>query len=292
MSILTKIFVVLTTIFALLLVAAIVPYVQMTSKIKAQWIEDKEQLAIAKQRASLLESGLEITVSDLTGKLAAQTEELAKIRNDIKEKQSLIQNQEVALMELRNDKVDVEAKNSELASALDQAQKIMETQATEIKERREQMILQKQNIIDLNRQLSEKTTESDMMTQQVRLYEEKIRELEAVNEDLGGKVDDLMARIDKSGMGTQDEQLPPPPPTQPIRGVITDVQKIDSEIFAAVNVGTNDKVAEGMEFIIYKGTQFMGNLTITKVDLQSSAGRVSLPQGEITENLEVLAGGM
>ncbi len=290
MSILTKIFVVLATIFALLLAAVIVPYVQMTTSIKEKLQDTRQELSAAKNAASLLETKRGLSENQLALDLEKKTDQLTEVRNDLKDLNTQIQNREVALMELRNNLLGTESKNADLTSANKQAQKIMETQAAEIKERRAKMIEQKQEIVQLNTRLSELITENGMMLQQVRLVTEKIKELQAVNDEMAGQIERLQALAPVET--AKAEQLPPPPPVQPIRGVITNVQKIDSEIFAAVNVGTNDKVVEGMEFMIYRNSQFMGNLTITKVDLQSSAGRVSLPQGEITANLEVLAGGM
>ena len=80
-------------------------------------------------------------------------------------------------------------------------------------------------------------------------------------------------------------------PETPIRGQVTRVEQIDDETFVEVNVGTNDGVATNMKFLVHRGSQFLGSLVITNVDVQSSAGRMQLLQGQVAIGDAILTGG-
>lgn len=65
-------------------------------------------------------------------------------------------------------------------------------------------------------------------------------------------------------------------PSIPVQGMIQEVRKdtATGELLAMVNVGSNDQLKENMVMMISRGNQFLANLHITRVDLQSAIGRV------------------
>jgi len=68
-----------------------------------------------------------------------------------------------------------------------------------------------------------------------------------------------------------------PPPAAPAgRDISGRVTAVDAgHQVAQLNVGTADGVVEGMRFILYRGTDFVGELTVAEVDPHSCAGLLS-----------------
>ena len=64
--------------------------------------------------------------------------------------------------------------------------------------------------------------------------------------------------------------LASPVAASPIRGHITDI----SGSLATISVGSADGVADGMVFVIYRGLDYVGDLKISVVEPDRSAGRV------------------
>src|SRR5690606_9131386 len=131
-------------------------------------------------------------------------------------------------------------------------------------------------------ELQEKTTTLATLTEQVRLMQEQLKDAQ---DELAKRQTQQVVAAASTGTST----APAPLPSVSIRGEITAVESVGDQTFVAINVGKQDQVAEGMHFIIHSGDQYVGSLTITKVDLNSSAGRVTLKRGDITKNLDVMA---
>ena len=58
----------------------------------------------------------------------------------------------------------------------------------------------------------------------------------------------------------------------------------------AVNVGTNDGVAKGMQFMVHRGDTYLGKLVIEDVDANASAGRMVLSKAPVQTDDAILAG--
>ena len=169
-----------------------------------------------------------------------------------------------------------EAQLQQVSAGFEQQSAIIATMRSELdKARTDTLRNQKRNteLTDQNQTLS---TELETAVEQVRLLKEKLADLEN--------------QLTRGGaVASRNEAVGPTAGSVNVRGVVTGVQTVADDVFVSVNVGSNDRVAEGMEFMIHDGGNFIGTLVISQVDLNSSAGRVTLATGEIRPNLQVLA---
>ena len=69
----------------------------------------------------------------------------------------------------------------------------------------------------------------------------------------------------------------------PIRGHVTEI----SGSLASISVGSADGVAEGMVFVIYRGMDYIGDLRVSKVEPNQSAGSLVRTSGSVLVGDEV-----
>ncbi|NLF30116.1 MAG: hypothetical protein GX591_04415 [Planctomycetes bacterium] len=156
----------------------------------------------------------------------------------------------------------------------------------------------------LTRQLDERNAVVQDLTEQHRRTtlqaQELARDLETARQNVSvktgllaaaeSKILDLEQRLARAGTGTRLGD-PAPVPTTVINGRVTAVDAAHQ--VAQLNVGSADGVAEGMLFILYRGTEFVGELKVAQVQPNDCAGLLSnlqrqpQPQDKATTNLDV-----
>jgi len=280
-SIVTKIFVVLTTILALVIVPLMIAYVHNTAGIKSELQDVDQRRAVAVKEAQILTAQM----AETQNQVAQAVEEASQARqqriNEINDLMTQVTSKEQRIIELQNSLDQQSSQITTLAAGNEQTGKIIQMLEEELAEKRDRLVKADRQNIELTDENQELRVRVDTMNEQVRLLQEK----------LAGAQEQLveMEQQRRSGVTGDGNDVRPVPAVQPIRGMITDVRQVDGETFVAVNVGSNDQVAEGMLFIIHEGDQYVGSLKITNVDLNSSAGRVTLTRGQVRPDLEVMA---
>jgi hypothetical protein len=114
--------------------------------------------------------------------------------------------------------------------------------------------------------LNESENQNNVQEQEIRALREQMTELRAAiaaGRPMGGGIVDGMAGVIAG-------------PSIPVQGVIQEVRRdtATGDLLAMVNVGSNDQLKENMVMMISRGNQFLANLHITRVDLQSAIGRI------------------
>jgi hypothetical protein len=273
LSTVTKVFVVLLVVFSIAFTSMTVSMVAQTADWKTTAEKYSEQARIAD--------------TNLRNLIASNAAEMAAARDTVNAHQARVGELEKSLQSARNESaqltLDLARVAAEKASAeamsrglLAQLQ-VSETGRTEYQKQRDD--LEKQNIdlqrrnIDLNDRVNEQTAAIAVLQEQRRHYEQQIHILKTDNEKLANE-----ARRVTSGMKLEDPAggaLPgvvalAPVSVTPIRGQVTDV----SGNLVTITVGSADGVRKDMVFVVYRGEQYVGDLKITLVDPNQSAGRM------------------
>ncbi len=290
MSILTKIFIVLVTILSVVLVALVVPFVMNTETYEQKWREQAALASLNEQYMQLREAAVAAKVQAANAENGALQGQINDLTAQVNTLSTELQSTEAALADARNKTADVQGQLARLSNALEQAAQVNATLQEEIKQRRDQTLALQQRNIQLNDKNQQLSTQLQNMTQQVRLFKEQIAELEDRNRELQNKIETGLAGGQAQPGEAGVEFVQGTPAQIPIQGRVTSVQPIGDETFVEINVGANDEVREGMEFMIHSGDQFLGNAVITKVDVNSSAGRVTLKTGDIAAGVEATSG--
>ncbi len=290
MSVVTKVFVVLVTILSVVLVAMMVPFVANTENYRQQAEDAEAALQIAEETARLRQSELANVQQLDSQKVTALKSENTNLLGQINHLSADLKETQAQLSAAAAKNASYEANWSRLTAANEQHVKIITEYETELKGRRDQVLKQQTQIIQLINRNKELDSQLEALERQVRRVSEKMTQLEERNSDLELKLVQLPPEWQAKLM-SQENPTGPILSKIPIKGSVTGVERFDDETYAQVNVGTNDGVIENMKFLVHRGSQFLGTLIITTVDARSSAGRLELQQGEVTTGDAVLTGG-
>jgi hypothetical protein len=277
---LTKVFIVILTVFAIAFSMLVIQYTlhannyrRLAEESQGDAIQANGIARAQKEAQEILKANLGKTVldqKDQIEKLRADYDKLAGEVETVKNERLLAINQVAALEgNLGN--------LTRMFAALSAERDQLQDQLTEA--RKQVAALQQENFqlagtnqtLDLEKQLSEKTT----------------RRLTEINFQLDETVKTLRARLQASGtgVGVETSALPSgetaaPVAEQPsavIRGKIIDIR----DMYASISIGAAHGVKPGMDMIVFRGSQYLGKLKITKVLPDQSAGELEQIQGNI-----------
>lgn len=274
MSMMTKVFVVLT---AVLSIVASVLFISAAStwnqaNAVAQAMED-ERDALAAQVVNLQQS----TTAERLMEEAARSElemNLAMVRDEKEQLASRVNDLQTAMRRAENDKTAAEAGRAKL-------QEIVSVQTAQVKNLQDQnqdllvkTTAQQSRLASLNARVRELTTNAMILTEQVR-------NLQSKNAAYEQKIASLEQRLEAGGRAAETAEVTAAPPTPtvagPIRGEITAVEGD----YASINIGQESGLVEGMVLMIYRGSTFMGELELSDVLPEEAGGRLDMEQGAI-----------
>lgn len=270
MSTLTKIFTVVMVVFSIAFTMTIISFVGKTSNWKslADEYRVQQQITETHMRSMTAAQAAEHTVW-LDSKKALEAR-IAKLEES--ETASLGEKAELRdeLARLRAEKSDADALSRRLASQLQVAQdnSIAQRQQREDIEKRN-MELERRNL-DFNERVNELTAQILVLVQQQQQLEQQVNILKEENSKLarGAGAGGPVAAPEAAALGG----VTPVTPTAvaPIRGKIVQVEGN----LATISVGSADGVQKGMVFVIYRGSEYIGDIQVTDVEPNLAAGRL------------------
>ncbi len=268
MSTLTKIFTVLMVIFSIAFTMATIGFVGKT----VPW---KELAEGYRQEQMTMETHLRNAMADHVAEKAYWRAEKQSLNDQFADLNAELQRQAAELASLKDEatrlraeKSSAEALSSQLASQLKVAQEgwfEQRDQRASVEERN--MELERRNL-DLSERVSAQSARIVVLVQQQQQLEQQ---LNIMQEEMS-----KLARGGRVGVGPTDEgrmegvSQATPTTVAPIRGRIVE---IDGNL-ATISVGSSDGVREGMVFVIYRGSEYIGDVEITDVEPNLAAGRV------------------
>jgi len=275
---LTKVFIVIIAVLAIVFSILVIQYTAMTENYKAQADQNltrataaEQELkgqaslsAIAQAHQSQVLRDMESQIAELRTQLATQTSELATERNKLLAEQQ---------------------KGAALTGQVSQLSGMFQTADTERKQLQEQLTAIRQQLAALQGENFQVTQTNQELELQRQLYEKQIRLLKEQNVSLEETVAKLRQRMasppgqdqartagSQGPVGSAQEAQ-----AAPIMGQITEVR----DSLAGISVGSAQGVKEGMEFIVYRGGQYLGKLQVREVQPDASVGELVQVQGAI-----------
>lgn len=270
----------LTKVFVVLLVVISIAFTSFTVSMVAQTTNWKDTAEKYKEHARIADT-------NLRHEIAANAATLATARDTVLEHLESIHQLEKGLgecrgrtAELQSDLAGTAAEKSTMAAMntglVDQLQASNAARAEYRKQRDE---LERQNIdfqqrnIDLNDRVNELTTGITVLLEQKRQYEQQMHILRTENEKLAGQARRLssgMTLETPEGAAITDVVALSPVATSAIWGKVLEV----SGDLVTITVGSADGVKKDMVFVIHRGDRYVGDLKISLVDPNQSAGRI------------------
>ncbi len=269
MSILTKVFVVLTSVVAIVLSC-------LTVATAARWSNLRENLDTYQQLYQAELVTRMNTQAVMATSLAMKDDELQSARALVAKRDEETRQLGDQLATLRTDL----ARRTNEAVAADAGRKkleaILEVQTAELSSTQKQnQVLNTQNI-DLqtrNQRLAarnlELTGQVTIAVDENRNLQEKLYAAEQATKERGGAA---AARAPAAGPAPSGVTPVTPQVAGPISGEVTQVD----QDYVSINVGDTSGVAPGMEFMIYRGQTYLGDLKINTVRPKEAGGKLTL----------------
>jgi len=273
LSILTKVFTVLLVVFSIAFSTMAVSIVAQTTNWRetAQKYEENARIADTNLRnmiaaAAAQEATSRETIDGHLARIGELEEELQKNGAEVARLRS-----ELAAAE--SEKSSTVAMNRALLSQLELARGA-EAEYRGQRERldRDNIDLQQRNI-DLNARVNELTATVTVMNEQRRQFEQQINILRKANEKLSAATGRSPAVVENAaGRGFANVQPLTPVTASAIKGKVLAV----SGNLVTLSVGTADGVIKDMVFVINRGRDYVGELKVSAVEPNQSAGRITL----------------
>ncbi len=273
MSTLTKIFVVLLVVFS-------IAYTSMTVAIVARTPNWKDTAEKYKQHAQIADTNLRHAHAASAARLATADVALRDQRERGTELGSQLETTRIEVAQARaevervkTEKDNVQALNRGLLTQLE----VAETTRTEYRRQREN--LEQRNVdierrnIDLNDRVNELTAQTVVLLEQRRQYEQQINILRGENEKLArqGRTSTGSLEFERpEGAAMSDVVAMTPVSSTPIRGNVLEVTRN----LVTISVGSADGVQKDMVFVMHRSGEYVGDLKISLVEPNQSAGRI------------------
>lgn len=263
MSTLTKVFIVLLTVFS-------IAFTTMTVSIVAQQTNWRTLAERYQQQRDIADTNLRHQIAAGAAELATAQEVIQGHLRRITELEAqasrhamILSEKEADLAVAKAEKSSRDATNSALLAQLESTEKAraaFQTQRDELERRA--IDLERRNI-DLNDRVNEQTARIAVLIEQKRQYEQQLNALRG-----GTRVSALPSEDPASAA------LPGVHPATPalaggIHGTVVDV----SGNVVTISVGASDGVLKDMVFVVHRGHQYVGDLQVTMVDPNRAAGR-------------------
>lgn len=288
MSTLTKVFIVLLSVFS-------IAFTTMTVSIVAQWADWKELANDYQQHAVVADTNLRHMIAANAAELAAANDTIRGHLEQIGELEAQLQASRNEVAQFRSDlaraaseKSSSEAINRGLVAQLQSADAAREgyrKQRDEIERRG--IELERRNI-DLNDRVNELTARVAVMMEQKRQLEQQLNIVRTENEKLARAARRPSAAIsmeESAGAAMAQVRAVSPAATSPVRGHILEI----SGNIVTISVGEADGVKKDMVFVVHRGEKYIRDLEITLVDANQAAGRlvgsgpIPRPGDEVTD---------
>lgn len=270
MSTLTKIFIVLMVVFSIAFTMSTIGFVAKTTRWRdlANQYNEETRVVMTHMRNLAAAHAAEKTVwvdtkRSLDDRRASLEAELERLRADLETERN-------AIDKLQTEKSNALAHAEQLLGELKIAEAgRREESASRADIEKRNLDLEKRNA-DLNLRVQEQSAQILVLVQQQRQLEQQVNILREENTRLsggewtGGAVTAAPAGAPAAPPSTA------PTAVAPIRGEIVEV----SGKLATISVGSSDGVREGMVFVIYRGSEYIGDLEVTDVEPNLAAGKL------------------
>ena len=287
MSTVSKIFIVLVTVFSIAFTAMTVSVVAQSTNWRdtALKYEQHARVTDANLRAVIDANAAELasardsvvghlaTIGDLEKKLQDASSEVAKLRSELAKADA--------------ERGSTEAMNRALLSQLEMA-RMAEAEYRQQRDKleRDSVDFQQRNI-DLNDRVNELTAQVSVLAEQKRHYEQQINVLQTDVQKLSRQASAPAAGTameSPAGAAMRGVSALSPVRTAAIRGKVL---KVDGNL-VTLSIGSADGVRKDMRFVVHRDGQYVADVTVNLVDPDKAAGRLAQSAGAIHEGDDVI----
>lgn len=280
MHVLTKVFVVLVSLLAVMLVPLVVVYAYNENSFKARY-----QAAEAAKGAAV--EDMKATLARAAAESAAQQNELdqcktarTQLETSRTADQAQIRKLETDLSAAEGLKSEIAAQLATLATSNDAAGKLLDSLITELRQLRADTVAIERQKVELDEALRDVTGQLEVAVAARRALEEELSRLRDEHNRAMTKLGEAYAK----GFGSRDDARAGATgliPDKTLSAEIVRVERSNTQVLAEINAGSRDGVKKDWSMTISRDGVFVANLRIIDVDINRATGVVTLEKQRV-----------
>jgi predicted nucleic acid-binding Zn-ribbon protein len=274
--VLTKIFVVLVSVLAVLLVPLVVVYAHNEDSFKSRYERAQAQKDVATSELAQAEARQAAELNRLQVEIDAAVDanarlEQARVEADAETRrlQSLIAAEQAM-------KTEIDSKLATLSTAMKSSQDLTSDLVTEVRGLRGDKLTLERQKAELDEALRDVSGQLEVAVQARRALQEEIQRIKDELAEANSTISSAIAqgfdptRI-TAGVVSQGRA-----PTRNLDATVIDVIRTGEQVLAEIDAGQRDGVEEGWILSVGRGSSFRGKLRIIRVDVNRATGIITL----------------
>ncbi len=287
MNTLTKTFVLLQLVLALVLSVLVILFADKQQNYRGQVATSQKAQIVAQAMTSQLQQANTNLQTQLTAALQAGAEKAGRLNNTILDVQSKLADDQTTIAQLRVAKSQLQTSITDLTSTVSSLNKQVAGQNSILNTMRPKLLTYVNQNAELGRRITELTNERNVARQTIQVLQESVASLHRQMSKM-----EVAARSSSPTSGALSNAVAGVPTSVQVNGTVMKVASYNGHTYVSASLGTRDGVAKGTRLTIYSNGRYIGDVVVQKADATESVGVVSLqaPGTTITPNEMVMSG--
>jgi len=274
--VLTKVFIVLVTVLALLLVPLVVVYSYNEDSYKARYQQAQQQAALARENLQTIQARQTAEAARTEARTEALREQNSQLDQQLANANVQIRELQSQLADARRNNTEVNSKLATLASSVEAAQGLTDSLISELRSVRSDALAAQRQKVELDEALRDVTSQLEVAHAARDALQERLQQLE---EDLA-KATETISRAYAEGFRPDEtyatERADKLIPDKNLEAKVVQVRRSAEQTLVEIKAGSRDGVKVGWGMFVGHGGTFIANIRIIEVDINRAVGVVEL----------------
>lgn len=273
MHVLTKIFIVLVSLLAVLLVPLVVVYATNENNYKARWQEAESLKAMAQEEAK----GAVARLAAETTRMELQIEDLKKTNKDLENArvaaETTVRQLEAQLAAANATQQTIVGSIAKIETTMQASQQLTDSLVGELRTLRNNAVAIERQKVELDEALRDVSSQLEVAEQARRALAE---ELARLKDEHSKALTQLGQAISRGFLDKRDDVRVGVRPDKTLTATVVRVERSSGQVLAEIDAGSRDGVKKDWNMTIGEGGNFIANLRIVNVDINRATGIVTL----------------
>jgi chromosome segregation ATPase len=277
--VLTKIFIVLVSLLAVMLVPLVVVYAHNEDSFKARFQQAELQASAARTASE----AAQLRLSNAVVEHQAAKEKLALEANGLQRERDQhaaeVRRLESELADARMLQTEIHTNLTTLASSVDAGQQLLDSLIGELRSLRTTALQSERKVVELEDVNRDIAAQLQVAVAARRALEEELQRLK--DEQAQAMATIAVARENGFLPEVATTAFSGIAPDRTLTTSVVEVRQNDEQTLVEINAGSRDGVKEGWRMTVSRGADFVANIQIIEVDINRSIGKVVLDNPSI-----------
>ena len=271
MNTLTKTFVLLQLVLALVLSVLVILFADKQQNYRSQVATSQKAQIVAQAMTSQLQQANTNLQTQLTAALQAGAEKAGRLNNSILDLQSKLADDQTTIAQLRVAKSQLQTSITDLTSTVSSLNKQVAEQNSILNTMRPKLLTYVNQNAELGRRITELTNERNVARQTIQVLQESVASLHRQMSKM-----EVAAKTSSPTSGALSSAVAGVPTSVQVNGTVMKVASYNGHTYISASLGTRDGVGKGSRLTIYANGRYIGDVVVQKADATESVGVVSL----------------